>query len=403
MTIKIITPEIFEQFYQNRTDFNWRQSVEMASVSSQQPNRRALYLGYYRENLLKVATVVILSPVRFGQIADIHGNPYFSNDLADNIAFIRALKVVLKKEAVIQLMIHTSFPIRYLDEDWQTISFENQALLALYDELPLSTADFLPMEKAIHFNYIKEMTDISNISLLLKTFNQNAQRSIKRAKKYGIEISKLCYDELIDFEEILKQTGERKSFDTRELSYYQSFYRCFGEHVIYLGAKLNFKKLSLEISDEIVSFHEKIKSESEKNGKKARIKILYNQLQALEKRHMQLVKFIAIYGNQTVLLAVGQFLVFNGQITFLSGGMLNEFRDFFPSFLLQETMLKKAVELGVDCYDFMGISDQYGDQGVLAFKKNFGGKIYEKSGNYKLMIRPFIAGLTDIMKKIIHR
>lgn len=159
----------------------------------------------------------------------------------------------------------------------------------------------------------------------------------------------------------------------------------------------------MEISDRIAYLVKKIEIENQNHSRKSRAKELYHQLQALEKRQVQLSNFVIIYGDQTVLLAVSQFLIFENQVIYLSSGMLNEFRDFFPSFLLQETMLKKAVELGVDCYDFMGISDQYGDQGVLAFKKNFGGKIYEKSGNYKLMIRPFIAGLTDIMKKIIHR
>lgn len=403
MEIREISRNTFENFYKKRSDFNWRQTIEMADVSADGNNTTAIYLGVFDSDKLKIACVVMVSSVRFGKVADIHGNPYFSDVFEENLAFITHLKKFLKKIGVIKLLIHTQFPIKYLNDNWEMIHIVNSDLLDLYSKLPLKSVGLLSYEKSTQFNYVKDLTGIPDETSLVKTFQKKARLSLKHAKKFGIEIRELTFDELDDFEKILQHTAERRGFDARELSYFQKFYLSFGEHVKYMGAFLNFKTLLVEISEEIANLQEKISAESQKKSKKSRVTELNNQLQALEKRSLQLAEFVADFGDRKVLLAVSQFVVFQQQMIYLSSGMDEKFRDFFPSFLIQEQMLKNAVLSDIPCYDFMGISKPEENQGVLSFKKNFGGMIYEKSGNYELVTRPVVYQITQNLKRIIGR
>jgi alanine adding enzyme len=85
-------------------------------------------------------------------------------------------------------------------------------------------------------------------------------------------------------------------------------------------------------------------------------------------------------------------------------GMLESFREFSAPFLIQEYMLRLASKRRIARYNFMGINAQDNpEQGVLKFKQNFKGVITQSSGNYELVLKPWIYRLSELLKKVLGR
>ena len=60
---------------------------------------------------------------------------------------------------------------------------------------------------------------------ILKEMKPNTRNTIRKAEKIGINIKELSYDELDSFQNIMIETGERKGFSIRNVSYYQEMYK----------------------------------------------------------------------------------------------------------------------------------------------------------------------------------
>ena len=85
-------------------------------------------------------------------------------------------------------------------------------------------------------------------------------------------------------------------------------------------------------------------------------------------------------------------------------GMYDDFREFSAPFLIQDYMLNYAYNHQINQYQFMGVNaPDNPDQGVLKFKQNFKGYIWQSSGNYELVVKPMLNKMTKILKLIIKR
>ena len=119
---------------------------------------------------------------------------------------------------------------------------------------------------------------------------------------------------------------------------------------------------------------------------------LLKELDVLEnrkKRCQDLINQMNEYSKDGVeeIVLSGAILTFCGKKSYyLYGASSNEFRDLSPNYLMQWTMIKRAIEKGCTSYDFGGVSgyipeDNVDDHeaGLYEFKK----KIWNRNvGNY---------------------
>ena len=91
-------------------------------------------------------------------------------------------------------------------------------------------------------------------------------------------------------------------------------------------------------------------------------------------------------------------------VYYMFSGMYDTYREFSAPFLIQDYMLQFAFAHHIEHYHFMGVNaPDNPDQGVLKFKQNFKGYIWQSSGNYELVVRPLLSKVTDGLKKIMDR
>ncbi|MEG1774405.1 MAG: peptidoglycan bridge formation glycyltransferase FemA/FemB family protein, partial [Oscillospiraceae bacterium] len=172
---------------------------------------------------------------------------------------------------------------------------------------------------------------------LLANLSQGARRKVRIAIKNGVEIKVCGKERLDDFVRIMRLTGERDGFSTRPKAYFERFLDALGP--------------------------------------RARL-------------------YIGFYQGEPVCGAITTHCA--GKVCYVYGASDNAHRDVMPNYLMQWEMIRWAVELHAEIYDFQGVSgDLEGSHmaGLYQFKRGFGGQLDELAGEFDLTYRPVKAKL----------
>lgn len=166
---------------------------------------------------------------------------------------------------------------------------------------------------------------------LLASFTQKTRYNIRLAVKKGVEV-RICGQEMVeDFTRIMKTTGDRDNFVTRNADYFSNMLTNLGEH--------------------------------------ARL-------------------YMAFYQGQPI---AGTLAIWYGdKVWYLYGASSNEHRNLMPNYLLQWNMIQWAVEKNARIYDFRGVSGDLSEDnplyGLYKFKKGFNGDFTEFVGEMDLVL-----------------
>jgi len=176
---------------------------------------------------------------------------------------------------------------------------------------------------------------------LLKDMHSKTRYNIRLAKRKGVEIVRAEGEN--DFEtfiNLLKTTGERNKFSLHKQKHYKNIYE---------------------------------------NGKD-KVKI-----------------FFAKHGDD--IISTAMFSFFGDTVTYMHGASANKKRNLMAPHLLQWQTILKAKEKSFRYYDFGGI-DEKKWPGVTRFKAGFGGREYEFSGTYDLVLKPLSYYIYSVVRKI---
>lgn len=176
--------------------------------------------------------------------------------------------------------------------------------------------------------------------------HQKTRYNVRLATKKGVTIREGTREDLKDFHKIMVVTGKRDDFIIRPLEYFEKMY------------------------DELVP-----------NG------------------HMKLM--MAYYEDKPVSGIID--IIYGNKTWYLYGASSNEHRNLMPNYLLQWEMIKQAVEMGKDVYDFRGVSgvldESHPQYGLYRFKKGFGAEFTEFIGEIYFDFKPFIYWAYKISEK----
>jgi len=217
---------------------------------------------------------------------------------------------------------------------------------------------------------------------LLKNFHHKTRYNIKLAAKKGIEIYEGNREDLVEFERIMKITGQRDSFVTRPLSYFEDMYDVLepkGKFKLYI-AKYNVKKALLNISEILEKECQKTKKRDE------------NRIIKLTDEEAELKELVSIHPDG--IIVSGTIMLVNGKTAwYLYGASDNLYRNVMPNYLIQWQMIQDAYNLGCTMYDFRGISGDRSTEnhlyGLYRFKRGFTGEFVEYIGEFDYITNPF--------------
>lgn len=213
-------------------------------------------------------------------------------------------------------------------------------------EHPYQKHDFDKKLQKAHAHYQPDTTLVIDLTKsedeILAQMKQKGRYNIRLSEKKGVQIHES--KDASEFYKILKQTTERDKFSGHNAEFYQKLIDMVD------GAKL----------------------------------------------------YYAQYEGQIIAGVIATF--YKDTAVYYYGASSNEHRNVMAPYLLQWHAIREAKSRGCKFYDFLGIapedSTNHPWKGVTAFKKKFGGEVYEYAEAKELVFKPFWYWLLRIVKFI---
>lgn len=241
---------------------------------------------------------------------------------------------------------------------------------------------------------------------LIKSFERRNRSKVRLALKRGTKVERAGRDQLKIFADLMRITGERDGFLTRDISYFENIYDALHPDG---DAELFLVKLEPEpVLKEITAENQEVEAEIEKLKQKKQDKKNLNKIKDAEAKIARNQKLIAQMEElrskhpDGVYLS-GALLMFCGKKSYyLYGASSNDYRDFLPNHHMQFAMMRYAREKGATTYDFGGTdndpdkdSEHYG---LWAFKKTWGTYLSEKIGEFDYVLNKPLYYLIEQVK-----
>lgn len=227
---------------------------------------------------------------------------------------------------------------------------------------------------------------------ILKEMKPNTRNIIRKAQKFGIEIKELKYEELDRFLDIMVETGERKHFTIRNLSYYQNMYQLFHDQgqIKYVVTELNLKSYIKKLQKEIKQKQEEFDRLNDAKYNDGKRGALNQEIAALHKKIEDAKRIQKSTKKDVITLSGSMFIMIKPEIIYLSSGNYQEYMNFNSQYLIQWDMIQYGIKNGFKKHNFYGIpaniSEKPKDYGIYEFKRGFNGYVEELIGEYELPI-----------------
>ena len=381
----------FKAFLNNHPLQTFFQDPAMAEIGLMD-NWNTVYVGIKENNQILAATRMMYKEVRLNQrifyaprgiLIDYQDTKLLS-------FFIKNVKKYIKNNNGYTFHIDPPLIHKQRDIDGNIIpdGIDNSNVVNLLKSLGFKHDGFIT-----HYDYTKQVRWSFELPLLnkteediLKEMNGNTRRAIKKAEHLQVKVRELTREELPLFKEIMDHTSERRDFTDKSLEYYIKMYDLFHDkkEIKYMIAEVNLTD-TLEVLNNDLDSLNVTKNRAIKNNKEALLKETDNQIVDLEKRIDEIKNIIQEKGNN-LYLASAMFMIYGNDIMYYHSGGYKEYMSFFGQYLIQWEMIKLAIELGKNCYNFYGIKGVFDkkdpDYGVYLFKKGFNGHVVEYIGDF---------------------
>lgn len=227
---------------------------------------------------------------------------------------------------------------------------------------------------------------------ILQEMKPNTRNTIRKASKIGITIRELKYDELNKFQDIMEETGERKSFSIRKLDYYQDMYKLFHDsrQIKYVVTELNLDQYIKKIEEDKQKKEEELKKLNDAKYNDGKRKALQNEIKSFEKKIIEAKEIKKKTNKKVITLSGSMFIMIQPEIIYLSSGNYSEYMHFNSQYLIQWDMIQYGLKNKFKKHNFYGIPANIHlhpkDYGIYEFKRGFNGVVEELIGEFELPI-----------------
>lgn len=230
-------------------------------------------------------------------------------------------------------------------------------------------------------------------------FSKQTRKNINSCIKKGLMVKEGTIDDLQVMAEIFETTSKRRNFFYRSLEYYQKMYKHMKDlmtiYVAYLDPDIYYEHTQ-SLLDNAKKNYESVLQKLEKLTAGER---LLNQKEEAERQiakyEKELEKAEQFKKENPDGKAIGCLLSLRSgdEYLTLSSGVLMEYRQFTPKYLMYEHHIKEAYKEGFKYCNFYGITGDFTPEneyyGIYEFKKGFKPNVTEYIGQFELKITPF--------------
>lgn len=240
-------------------------------------------------------------------------------------------------------------------------------------------------------------------------FSKQTRKNIDACIKKGLTVREGTIDDLKVMEEIFEITSKRRNFFYRSLDYYQKMYKHMKDlmtiYIAYLDPDIYYSHTE-SLLNEAKANYENILKKLQKNSVGERLlNNKENALKQIEKYEKELQKAAEFKKENPNGKDIGCLLSLRSGSEYLtlSSGVLYEYRQFTPKYLMYQHHIQEAYKENFKYCNFYGITGDFNPEneyyGIYEFKKGFKANVIEYIGQFELKCSPFY-DVYNLLKKI---
>lgn len=388
-----ISEEEHDSFVKEHQQISVLQGSDWAKIKNQWQNER---IGIYKEEKQVASLSLLIKPLPLGSsIIYIPRGPVMDYLDRDLVAFtMKTLKDYGKTKKAL-----------FIKYD-PAILLKQYALGQEEEEKPLALAAIKNLQEAgVHWTGLTmEIADsiqprfqanIYTQENLEMQFPKHTRRLIKDAKQRGVETYRASQSELHKFSKIVSLTEKRKNISLRNEAYFQKLMTTYGDKAYLHLAKVNIPQKLDQYRQQLNLINQDI-TRTQAHQKK-RLKKLEDQKASLERYITEFEGFTDQYPEEVVVAGILS-ISYGNVMEMLYAGMNDDFKKFYPQYLLYPKVFQDAYQDGIIWANMGGVEGSL-DDGLTKFKANFAPTIEEFIGEFNLPVSP-LYHIANTMYKI---
>lgn len=393
MKFQEITEKEYREFWENHPLKTFLSAPEISKLR-EKSNWTTYYVGVKEEKKLIAATMLLSHKRHFGKYEFYSPRGYLLDFKNKELLefFTNELKKYIKdkKGYVLRIDPYVIYKERDIDGNIVDGGIDNSDVVNNLQNLGFKKVKTENMEQ-VGWMFSLNL-DGKTEEQILKEMKPNTRNTIRKAEKFGITVNEISYDELDRFQNIMVETGERKGFGVRKLSYFQEMYKLFHDknEVKYFITELDLNAYIKRLEEEKQEKEEKLNSLSDAKYNDGQKKNLTNEIASIDKRIIDSNKIKEESGKDVITLSGSMFMLIKPEVIYLSSGNYEEYMKFNSQYLIQWELIKYGIENGFKKHNFYGIpaniNEHPKDYGIYEFKRGFNGVVEELIGEFALPI-----------------
>lgn len=371
MIIKEVSRNKYDEFLRKVDAYSFLQMSEMG-ISLESSGIEIKFLALIEDEKILSAGLAFVRKSFFGKLLYLMVGASSIDEKYEYI-FYDKMKYYAKDNKYIKLVIKLDKNIRTYDQEGNPITDEDNSQFEKMISIGYIKNDgtILSFDGSPDYQFIKDLSNFlpDDYDKLLKSFNKNAQRKIKKAKELDIRVRKIEKSEIEDFKTLTLETAQRQGFGDKSIAYYNTFYDEFNNKTEFLVSEINLANSIKKLESLLNDLKDNNKNKQRRESLRNEIKGLYKLKEEANREVIPLANMIIVYQKD--------------QAVYFLGGSLTKYQKLPGPFILQFEAMKRTIEKGLTTYNFYGIGGFYdGTDGVLRFKQNFNGYIVRKTGAF---------------------
>lgn len=372
MIIKEISRNEYDEFLGRVESYSFLQTSEMAEVLKSN-NRKIKLLALVEGEKILAVGLAFIRKIFGGERIDLMVGAS-AVDPSYEYIFYDKLRAYVKEEGFLKLVIKLDKDYRIYDQEGNLLDEKDTSYIEEMKKVGYMENDgsVTSDDGSPDFQFIKDMKDFipDKDENLIKSFNKNAQRKIKKAKELDIKVRAIKREELEDFKVLTEETAERQGFGDKSINYYQTFFDEFASRTEFLTSEIDFNHSIARLENLIGSMDQNSK------GNKERIASLRKDLEMLEAFKKEAKRDVIPLANMILVYL-------EDEVIYFLGGSLTKYQKLPGAFILQYEAMRRICQREIPVYNFFGIDEGFEkSDGVLRFKQNFNGYVIQKAGAF---------------------
>lgn len=382
-----LTEEEFRDYLNQSPQKTFLQTPEIGKLRKK-GGWEVVYLGV-KENETIVAATMLVSQKNFFNSYEFYASrgPLldFQNEELVQFFFQELINYTKDKNGyILRIDPYLIYHERDIDGNVVTDGINNEKVVSLLKQIGFKRRE--------HTEQVRWMFSIDlgkTEEELMKSFRSNVRNYIRKTEKMGITVKELTKEELPALKKITEETGRRKGFVDKPLTYYEDMYDLYHERgeIRYLLATIHLEDYLNNLNEELKGYEETLANTEDIHSKQGIRKSLSINIENTKKRISETETLIQQKGTE-IDLSAAMFMMTGDEVIYLFSGNYDEYMKFNAQYAIQWEMICYANAKGFKKYNFYGISGNFDKEdpeyGVYEFKRGFSGYVEELIGEFEI-------------------